>query len=149
MPNIASVLKEEISRVARKELRGENLKLKKASAQYRSEIAALKRRLAVIEKSVQRLGKTSPRSRVVADADEADSRFRFSAKGLATKRKRLGLSAAEMATLMGVSAQSVYKWEEGKNRPRASQLPAIAAVRKLGKRQALARLAELAGQPVP
>jgi transcriptional regulator with XRE-family HTH domain len=55
----------------------------------------------------------------------------------------LGLSAAAVATLLGVSGQSIYKWEEGKTRPRASQLPAIAALRKMGKREANARLAAL------
>jgi len=32
--------------------------------------------------------------------------------------------------------QSVYNWEEGKARPRAQHLPAIFALRKLGRRQA-------------
>jgi len=43
MANIASLLKSEISRIARKEVRAETQTLKKASAQYRSDIAALKR----------------------------------------------------------------------------------------------------------
>ncbi|MFM8575649.1 MAG: helix-turn-helix domain-containing protein, partial [Limnohabitans sp.] len=55
-------------------------------------------------------------------------------------RKKLGLSAAEMGQLIGVSPQSIYHWETGKTRPRASQLEAIAAVRKLGKREVAARL---------
>jgi DNA-binding transcriptional regulator YiaG len=75
---------------------------------------------------------------------DAASSLRFSAKGLAAKRRRLGLTAAEMATLLGVSAQSIYKWEEGKARPRASQLPVIATVRNMGKREATARLESLA-----
>ena len=57
MPNIASVLKEEIARVARKEVRSETENLKKASAQYRSEIATLKRRVTALEQQVTRLGK--------------------------------------------------------------------------------------------
>ncbi|MBU3710747.1 MAG: helix-turn-helix transcriptional regulator [Limnohabitans sp.] len=56
-------------------------------------------------------------------------------------RKKLGISAAEMGQLLGVSAQSVYHWETGKTKPRASQLAAIAAVRKLGKRAVAAKLA--------
>ena len=42
MSNIASLLKTEISRVARKEVRAETLGLKKAVSVYRAEIAALK-----------------------------------------------------------------------------------------------------------
>ncbi len=45
MPNIAAVLKEEIQRLARKELKANTESLKKAVITYRSEIAALKRRV--------------------------------------------------------------------------------------------------------
>jgi DNA-binding transcriptional regulator YiaG len=48
-----------------------------------------------------------------------------------------------MGALVGVSAQTVYNWEAGKSRPRQQQLAAIAAIRKLGKREAQARLASL------
>jgi hypothetical protein len=50
MPNIASVLKSEIARVARKEVRGEIQSLKKAVGTYRSEIADLKRRTKALER---------------------------------------------------------------------------------------------------
>jgi len=43
MPSIASVLKSEMVRVARKEVRGETLGLKKSVGTCRAEIAALKR----------------------------------------------------------------------------------------------------------
>ncbi|MDO8278934.1 MAG: helix-turn-helix transcriptional regulator [Burkholderiaceae bacterium] len=145
MPNIASVLKDEIARVARKEMRAETQRLKKASAQYRSTIATLKRRLAALEKQVARLGKTGRRAAVAAPAESDAIRVRFSAKGLIALRRRLGLSAPQAATLLGVSAQSIYKWEDGKNRPRASQLPAIASLRSMGKKQAAARLSAIAG----
>jgi DNA-binding transcriptional regulator YiaG len=55
---------------------------------------------------------------------------------MAAQRRRLGLSAAECGLLIGASAQSVYNWEEGKARPRAQHLPAIFALRHLGRRQA-------------
>jgi DNA-binding transcriptional regulator YiaG len=147
MPNIASVLKSEIARVARKEVKGDMQELKKATAQYRSHIAGLRRRIAELEREMKRLGRATSRAAPAADdgAEGKDGRsgLRFSAKGLAAQRKRLGLSAAAVATLLGVSGQSIYKWEEGKTRPRASQLPAIAALRKMGKREANARLTAL------
>ena len=61
MPNIASVLKEEIARVARKQARGELAVLKKASAQHRADIAALKRRLSGLEQQLKRVGKAAGR----------------------------------------------------------------------------------------
>lgn len=149
MPNIASVLKSEIARLARKELRDETQQLKKVSAQYRGQIAALRRRVEAMERQLGRLSKGQGRSRATSAPEakatsEGASSLRFSAKGLAKHRQRLGLSAADMGALLGVTGQSVYKWEDAKARPRASQLPMIAAARALGKREAQARLAALA-----
>lgn len=142
MPNIASVLKEEIARVARKEVRSDTQPLKKSSASHRSDIAALKRRIAALEQMVKRLGKQAGAQTAKPDTGPSAGSFRFSAGGLMAQRKRLGLSAAEAGKLLGVSDQSVYKWENGKTRPRASQFAAIAALRGMSKKQAAARLAE-------
>jgi DNA-binding XRE family transcriptional regulator len=141
MPNIASVLKEEIARVARKEVRSDTQALKKSSASYRSDIAALKRRIAALEQLVKRVGKSAGVKTAPADSEPTAGGFRFSASGLMAQRKRLGLSAAEAGKLLGVSDQSVYKWENGKTRPRASQFASIAALRGMSKKEAAARLA--------
>lgn len=146
MPNIASLLKSEIARVARREVRGEIQRLKKASASYRSEIARLKRRAQALEQQVKRLGKAPARGgAAAAEAERPGQGLRFSAKGLAAQRRRLGLSAEACGALIGASGQSVYKWESGKIRPRAAQLRGIAALRKMGKREAMARLQALGG----
>ena len=147
MSSFADQLKSEIARIARKELRAETRALKKANAQYRADIAALKRRLAETERAMARLakgsGKAVARARSGSDDAEASTAqgLRFRVAGFTNLRKKLDLSAADMGKLIGVSAQSVYHWEAGKSRPRASQLAAIAAVRKLGKREVAARLA--------
>lgn len=150
MPNIANLLKSEIARVARKEIRGETSSHKKAIAAYRSEIAALKRRLLDIEKQLKRVGRSpvngASAASTAAQGDDGEPRgrkVRFSATGLAAQRKRLGLSAEACGALIGATGQSVYKWEAGKARPRAKHLPAIAALRKMGKKEAAAQLAAL------
>ena len=144
MPNIASLLKSEIARVARKEVRGETVQLKKAVSAYRSEIAQLKRRAQALEQQLRRLTKRAGKAEPVANGhDDPSQPFRFSAKGLASHRKRLGLSAHDCGLLLGASGQSVYKWEEGEVRPRAKHMPAIATLRAMGKKEANARLAEL------
>lgn len=55
-------------------------------------------------------------------------------------RAKLGLSAADLATLLDVSQQSVYNWEHEKSMPRQSQVEAIANLRGLGKRDVRSRL---------
>ena len=143
MPNIASMLKDEISRVARKEMRVEIQSLKKAASLYRSEIAALKRRTLALEQAMKRLGKSAAKTAPPA-TEEADSQsLRFSGKGLASQRQRLSLSAEDCGLLVGASGKSIYRWESGTARPRPSHLAAIAALRGLGKKAATSRLAAL------
>ena len=145
MSSFADQLKSEIARIARKEVRAETRVLKKANAQYRTEIAALKRRLVEAERALARLakdaGKSGGRSKKADKEASPAQGLRFRVAGFASLRQKLGLSAAEMGKLIGVSAQSVYHWETGKSRPRAAQLASIAAVRKLGKREVIERLA--------
>jgi DNA-binding transcriptional regulator YiaG len=144
MPNIAALLKSEIARVARKEVRAEIEPLRKANTQYRSSIASLKRKVEVLEKQLGRAKRQSTQGAAASPAaDEGDSdtrTLRFRQEGFASLRKKLNISAADMGKLIGVTGQSVYAWEAGKSRPRAAQLAAIAAVRKLGKREVMKRL---------
>lgn len=141
MPNVAALLKSEIARVARKEVRAEIEPLRKANTQYRSTIAALKRKVDALEKQLGRAKRLSKSTNSAPAAEEGDGQsLRFRQAGFASLRKKLNISAADMGKLIGVTGQSVYAWEAGKSRPRASQLAAIAAVRKLGKREVMKRL---------
>ena len=141
MPNIASILKEEIARVARKEVRRETTALKKANVTHRSEIAALKRRATELERQLRAFGKNArPGPVAAANDDSIPEGTRFSAKSLIAQRKRLGLSAADFGLLMGASTQSIYNWECGKARPHGKFMPTIVALRSVGKKQTLAHL---------
>jgi len=142
MSNFSSVLKSEIARVARKEIKSAADPLRKANANYRREIAELKRQLAALQKEVRSLSKGARAN--APDAAPVAAGTRFSAKGLKSLRARLGLSAVDFGALVGASGQSVYNWEAGKAVPRASQQAAVASVRGLGKREAAKRLEALA-----
>jgi DNA-binding transcriptional regulator YiaG len=142
MPNIASVLKDEISRVARKEVKAATRSLKTQSSQHRRQIAGLKRQVLALEKALRKHSKIGKAS-VPLEAEPPSTGLRFRPQGLAAHRKRLGLSAAQAGALLGVSGQSIYHWEAGKTRPRAAQMPAISALRKLNKGTAAAALAQV------
>lgn len=145
MPNIDSVFKTEIARIARKQIRVELSSLKTAASQHRTQIASLRREIEALQREVKRVARAGGKTAQAGSEsrESADDRaLRFRASGLASHRKRLGLSAADFGKLVGVSGQSVYKWEAGEVRPRQSQLEAIAAVRKMGRRKALTKLAE-------
>ena len=144
MPNIASILKAEISRVARKEVRGEIQSLKKAAASYRSDIAQLKRRAQALEQQVKRLGKGRGRGCCSRGGRGRRPASAFQRQGPGVAAAPARFVGGGCGALIGATGQSVYKWESGKIRPRARHLPAIAALRKMGRREAAARLAELA-----
>ncbi|MCQ4164531.1 helix-turn-helix domain-containing protein [Tahibacter harae] len=142
MPNIATAFKEEISRLCRKEMRKHLDPLRKASIAYRKEISALKRKLQESEKRLGAMAKRSSKISTAAAAETAapERQTRFVAKGLKTLRARLGLSAAELAALLGVTGQSVYNWEQKKSTPRAAQLVQLAQLRSMGKKAVRAQL---------
>jgi DNA-binding XRE family transcriptional regulator len=146
MPNIAMVLKDEVTRLARKEARSQTEGLKKASAQYRRDIAALKRRVVDLERQVSLLEGLVLKKPAAPPTSDGAMRVRFTPKGLRAQRARLGFSAASYAQLMGVSPQSIYNWEREITRPRKEQIAALAALRGIGKREAQARLRQLAKQ---
>jgi DNA-binding transcriptional regulator YiaG len=146
MPNIAVVLKSEIVRLARREIKGETDALKRASSHYRSEIASLKREINSLKKQISELARDNVLATEKSGTDTpASAGLRFRADGLKKYRERLGLSAVSAGKLIGVSALTVYNWEAGKTKPRQAQLLKIANLRKLSKREAEAILEALQG----
>jgi DNA-binding transcriptional regulator YiaG len=154
MSNIGNFLKQEIARIAKKEVRNQTESLKKTSAQYRKLIAALRRQVTELERKVSRL-QHSVAAGAKSQSTESSAQAAAGAAtggGTNTKirtpgpaainalRERLGLSIAEFARLVGVSSQSVYNWQQGKTRPRGQQLIALSGTRGLGKREVRARL---------
>ena len=142
MPNVNAVLKAEISRVAKREIKSNTSSTKGAVAQFRRDIARLKRelqeqhkRMAFLEsREHKRLGQPE-----VKEEDELEG-VRFSARSVKAQRTRLGLSQPDYAKLVGVSPMTIYSWESGKSRPRKAQVAALVAVRGLGRREALKKL---------
>ena len=144
MPNIGTVLREEIARLSRKESRGQIDQAKKATAQHRRDIALLKRQVSQLERQMALLSRKVLAGTPAAASKTTARPVRFAAKGLRAQRSRLGLSQGDFGKLLGVSAQSIYNWERGEARPRDEQMPKIAAIRRIGKREASERLKTLA-----
>jgi DNA-binding transcriptional regulator YiaG len=102
-------------------------------------VSDLQRKVNPLEKHVL---KNAPSQTAETDANHV----RFTAKGLRSQRKRLEISAANYGKLIGVTGQTIYSWKHGTARPRKQQLARIASLRGMGKREARARLEQLAGE---
>ena len=104
MPNIAAVLREEINRLARKEIRQQVGPLGKASAELRRTVAALKSEVATLRRGVRFLERQEKRRLQSKPKASSAEGVRFSPRWVKADRERLGLSARDYGLLVGVSA---------------------------------------------
>ena len=164
MASLANALKEEISTLARREVRRQTAPADKAMVRCARDIAALKREIQALEHELGSLGTPlpgptvppkkpsdrAPPSRRAASKVSATStsakpapRNQFSGEALKAHRERLGLSADNYGKLLGAAGMSIYNWEQGKTRPRKSSVDAWSAIRRIDRREAAQRLASL------
>ncbi|MBI5209534.1 MAG: hypothetical protein HY927_06110 [Elusimicrobia bacterium] len=145
MPNLNTILKAEITRLARRSVRPLYIPIKK-------DVTALKKALAQQRRTLTQLARDNARlmadlnTRIAATPTATDSEVqhaRISPRLIRSQRQRLGLSRHAFAKLMGVRGGAVLAWEGGKSKPRAAAKAALVAIRKLGKREARKRLAVL------
>ena len=142
---LATVIKEEVQRLARKEVKAQLGATKQASSQHRRDIAELKRQVKGLTRKVTFLeGQEKKRAGKPVSTKLAEG-ARFSAAGVKAHRDRMQLSASDYAQLVGVSPLTIYNWEHGRSRPRQQQLASLAEVKKLGKREAWKRLELMEG----
>lgn len=141
MPDIKSVLNDEIRRLAKKEIKVAVIPLLKTVQEQKRAIAELKKQIADLEKRVP-VKKAAAIMPVIDD----DKKVRLNAAGIVRLRTKLKLTQAEFAKLLGVSSHTVSVWEIGKVAPRASAKQAICAMRGVGKRVLKQRLEELNSQ---
>ena len=145
MPNITAVLNHHIRRLAAREIRARTRSSRRLTSGHRRDLAALKRSVAALQKAVGFLEGQERRRVAERPVPQKVEGIRFRADGLKSYRARLGLSAKDFGKLVGVAGLTIYHWESDKARPRQAQLAKLAAVRGLGKREALKRLELMGG----
>ena len=145
MPNVAVVLKEEIRRVARKEIRAATESLKKENTRLRKALSDLKKKVTDLERQQKQTARTSGTGPAASAIKAETNRNWVTAKGIRSMRKKMQVTQSELAQLLGVSAQSVTTWErkDGKLNLRNNTSNAIAQLRGIGAREARARLQTL------
>ena len=147
MPNVMSVLKAEITRLAKKEAKAAVDPVRKPSIGARKSLADLKQRVAALEKQVK--GLNAGLSKVPQQEPVAapiGPRNWISGNGIRSLRQKLGLSQEAFAKLVGITPNGVWKWESqpGMLRMRDATKATVMAVRGLGAREAKQRLDEMA-----
>ena len=149
MPNVAKVLREEIARLAKRQVRTELSPLRRDTVRLKKSVGELRRQIATLSRASRELVKTvTPmmETRAIEDATKSADKLRPTSKSLKRLRARLGLTQAQFGQLLGVSGQAVVQWasKEGRVRMRATTLAALARIKDIGKREALRRLRGMA-----
>lgn len=136
MGKMESAIRDEISRLARREIRSAVGPLLKDRARLKGQIADLKKAVQALKKQVTPLVRDQRAKRSTLRATETEMKAARFSPGLIQKlRKRLGLSQEELGILVDVTLGAVAAWEQGRSRPSADRRSAIVALRKLGKRE--------------
>lgn len=140
--SIMKELQSEITRLARKEIKKELEPIKRVNAAQRGYIADLRREVTELDKEVARLRKEAGVPAPVVQ-EESEKGFWITGKGVASLRKKLVLTQADLGKLAGVSTQSVIKWEkhEGKIPLRRKETSArLQVIRGMSKTKAWGEL---------
>ena len=118
MPDIAKILREEIQRLARREVKAAIASLKMDNVILKRTAADHKRRLVQIEKDNRHLLAQAKKLRetVVKTPDVEVEKARITAKMIKSIRDRLGLSQAALAKILEVTPNTVLLWEQKEGR---------------------------------
>ena len=153
MPNVAHVLREEIQRLARKQVKAGVSPVKRETVRLKKSVADLRRQLTALSRTNQELlTKVTAlvASQETGAAKEQAANLRPTSRGLGALRRRLGLTQVQFGALLGVSGQAVGQWESkgGRVRMRPATLGALAGIQHIGRREARRRLEAMA-EPKP
>src|SRR5512137_378320 len=144
MSNVAKVLKAEIARISKREAKSATQGIGKSTTWLRRTVADLKRRVLLLEKENKRLVGTVKKYQEESPEkpDEDTKKARLTSKGIRSLRKKLGLSQAGFAKLVGVTTHAVFLWEnkEGSLNLRDKTKAALLSIRGLGAREAKEKL---------
>ena len=135
MPNMAQVLKAEIVRLSRKEVKAACSPLRKQIRALRQATKDQKQLIANLEKELRRMRTAAPVQELGTGDEGKAKKARITPAAIKSQRLRLKLSQRELAKLLGVNAISVIRWETGKSKPRDAYREGLAKLRKLSREE--------------
>ena len=136
MGKLGSIIKSEIIRLAKREMRKVSVPLGRDVRLLKNTVSQLRRSVLAIERFVvQKQKELSNREIRLEALPEEIKQSRFSPRLLQTLRKRLGISQKELAILAGVSVGAAHLWETGKFRPKDNKMGVLVALRRLRRRE--------------
>jgi DNA-binding transcriptional regulator YiaG len=136
MGKIEGIIKSEIMRLAKREIR-------KIAVPLGSDVRSLKSAVSQLRKAVLTLQRITANQQKVLEkgkkpleaAPEEVKMSRFSPRLIRSLRGHLGITQKELAILTGVTVGAIHQWESGQFKPSMKKKAVMVALRKLGRRE--------------
>jgi DNA-binding transcriptional regulator YiaG len=135
MGKLEGIVKSEIVRLAKREIRKVSTPLGRDVRSLKSAVSQLRKTVFTLERLAVQQQKELGREKMRLEAPpEEVKKSRFSPRLIRRLRKRLAVTQKEMAKLTGVTVGAIYQWEKGIFEPRGQKKGRLVALRKLGRR---------------
>ncbi len=136
MGKVGSIIKSEIIRLAKGEMRRVSIPLGRDVRLLKNTVSQLRKSVLSLERfAAQKQKELSNREIRLEAPPEEIKQSRFSPGLIQRLRKRLGITQKELAILAGVTVGAAHLWEAGKFLPSGEKRGAIVALRKLRRRE--------------
>jgi DNA-binding transcriptional regulator YiaG len=143
---LESTIKSEIQRLAKREIRGTFIPLRREVRAIRMKLSNLSKAFSSLNRLAKEQLQKVPKKELEATPEEVKA-SRLTPERIRRLRNKLGISMRELVILTGSSLTAVLSWEKGKFKPRGEKKAALVALRKVRKREVRKLLAEKAGAP--
>jgi DNA-binding transcriptional regulator YiaG len=131
-PSVAAVLRGEIRRLARREMKKAVLRVRRLQRRFALLRLETRRHQRLLERLQRRIKKVGP-ARTAAPAGRGAA-----PDAIRALRARLGMTRKQFSRAMGVSPGAVFLWETGRSIPRRSSVARLKQLRAGGPRRAAA-----------
>jgi len=148
MAKLESIIKSEIQRLAKHEVRTVFRPLRKEVWGMKLKLSNLIKNFTLLDRLTKEiLKRKSAEPKLEATAEEVKV-SRITPDRIRSLRNKLGISQRELGILTGSSLGAVAMWEKGKFKPKGEKKVSLVALRKLRKRDVKKMLNEKAGSKI-
>ena len=148
MGKIEGMIKLEIVRLAKREIRKISIPLGRDVRSLKSSVSQLRKMVSALQRMTASQQKELEKKKIPLEAPpEEVKESRFSPRLIRSLRGHLGITQKELAILIGVTVGAVHQWESGKFKPGVNKKAVMVALRKLGRRE-VRKLLEGKGTPI-
>ncbi|MDI6754140.1 MAG: helix-turn-helix domain-containing protein [Thermodesulfobacteriota bacterium] len=135
MGKIENIVKSEIVRLAKREVRAAFFPLRREVHRMRLNLSRLSKNFISLDRLAKEQVRQGDSKKLKMETNlEQAKAARFTPERIRLLRKKLGISQKDLAVLAGVSMGAVASWEKGKFHPKLEKKATLVAIRKLRKR---------------